>query len=140
MASLLRLVNFEVDAYGRTGSIDAGNRGDFLRQFNIDPWNVVKAVASKDGSGLSRALRWLCLFARSGVEIPVDVFEEFSFFAAAFQATLDDGLLFVEAALASSWLRSMGKEEIHTSSASWHRLLLREVLHCLQTSLRSADA
>ncbi|KAF5380960.1 hypothetical protein D9615_003973 [Tricholomella constricta] len=45
---------------------------------SIEPWRVVTRVATESKEGLTRSLQWLCLFARSGIEIPLTTFKAFS--------------------------------------------------------------
>ena len=51
------------------------------------------------------ACQWICLFARSGVEVPISTFMEFSQLASSFDISLLDGLELAMAGLSSAWLK-----------------------------------
>ncbi|KAJ7685226.1 hypothetical protein DFH06DRAFT_1157872 [Mycena polygramma] len=97
----------------------------------IDPWRVVKEVGFQSTDGFSRSLQWLCAFARSGVDVPVSIFEHFSSLATDFHASLPDSMLLVESLLASSWLKPTSRNEVQNIIASLHSRLLPHILECL---------
>lgn len=127
MPSLLRLFNRESEGGGRFStstdiSIDA--TGSAV----ADSWRVVMNVASADIEGWRRSLHWLCLFARSGVDIPVSTYMTFSSLGIKFNATLIDYVLLVDAALSSTWLKSMGRQELQVIVSALHSRLAPEIL------------
>jgi hypothetical protein len=143
MLSVLRLFNLEAEATGRSNSIvDAPPvvKQDAATSTSVDPWHVVRTVASEGKKNLNHALRWLCLFARSGVDIPVSIFLDFSSWAVRFNINLDDGLLLVTASFSAICMRSVGRQQLHTLFSSMHCLLAPQVVHCLQTGTRMEDA
>jgi hypothetical protein len=143
MLSVLRLYSLEAEATGRSSSIvDAppAIKQDGATTAAVDPWHVVLAAASKSKESLSHALRWLCLFARSGVDIPVPVFLDFSSWAVRFNIDLGDGLLLVTATFSAICMRSIGRQQLHTLFSSMHCLLAPQIVHCLQTGSGMEDA
>jgi hypothetical protein len=142
MASILRLFYLETDTGARFSSLidtslpNADNSG----YITTDPWRIVMAVASKSKEGLSRALQWLCLFARSGVDVPISTYMKFSSLAVRFDVSLDDGLLLVAAALSSTWLRSMGRQQLQSLFSALHVQLAPQIIHRLQTKTGLSDA
>ncbi|KAJ7235476.1 hypothetical protein B0H12DRAFT_1141671 [Mycena haematopus] len=97
----------------------------------IDPWRVVMDMGSQSHEGFSQSLQWLCTFARSGVDVPVSIFERFSTLATDFHASLSDSMLLVESLLASSWLKPTGRHQLQNIVASLHSRLLSHNLECL---------
>jgi hypothetical protein len=143
MSSILRLFDFGMDLPGRSASLSDATlqkQDELHSEMTVDPWRVVKDVASRSQEGLSQALQWLCLFARSGVDIPVSAFMEFSTLAVRFGISLDDGLVFVTAALSASWLRPAKKRPLQKLFSSLHHLLASQVIHCLQIGSQVSDA
>ncbi|KAJ7709877.1 hypothetical protein B0H17DRAFT_1029591 [Mycena rosella] len=98
---------------------------------SLDPWRVVIDAGSQSGHGFSRSLQWLCAFARSGVDVPVSIFERFASLATKFLASLTDSVLLVDALLASSWLKPTGRNQLQQVVASLHSRLLPHILECL---------
>lgn len=105
-----------------------------------DAWRPVMKIASADKEGWCRSLQWLCLFARSGVDIPVSTYLTFSSFAVKFGATLIECELLVEAALSSSWLKSMGHQHLQKMFSTLHSHLTPEVLVAIKDPQRLPDA
>ena len=116
----------------------ASNEGTGLKAF--DPSRIVANVASKSKEGLSRSLPWLCLFSRSGIDVPVSTFMEFSSLATLFEASLADSLLLVGAAVSAIWLKSMGRQQLLTIFPSLHSRLAPQVLFSLQTRKGFSEA
>ena len=98
-----------------------------------DPWLLILGWASKSREGLSRSLHCLCVFARSGVDIPISTFTEFSSLTTKLGVSLTDSLLLVGAAFSSTYLKSMGRQDLQTVLSSLHFRLASHVLHCLRT-------
>ncbi|KAJ7172444.1 hypothetical protein C8R46DRAFT_149097 [Mycena filopes] len=131
MQSLYRLFPRETDPSQRFSAAPDAALAVETGATVLDPWRVVTNVASQSAGGLSRSLQWLCAFARSGVDIPVSIFEHFSSLATDFQAPLSDAMLLVESLLAVSWLKPTGRSQLQTIIASLHSRLLPHVLQCL---------
>jgi hypothetical protein len=134
MVSLLRLFQRETESGNRSSSMIDGTLGptDNGRTMAVDPWRVVIDFASRSKEELRNSFRWLCLFATSGVDIPVATYLHFSSSAERFGICLTDTLWLVEAALRSTWLKSMGRQHLQAMFSSLHSHLASEVLHCLQ--------
>ncbi|KIJ69367.1 hypothetical protein HYDPIDRAFT_36436 [Hydnomerulius pinastri MD-312] len=119
MPSLQRLLNRDADSAARFSTyIDAtltnpGGGGLEL----ADPWGVVRRFTDR-ADGLTSGLMWLRLFARSGVEIDVPTFVQFGNIVRKHDAALAQGAIFVEALLTSTWLRSMGRQDLQPAVAS----------------------
>ncbi|KAJ7774854.1 hypothetical protein B0H16DRAFT_1508657 [Mycena metata] len=132
MQSLYRLFPRETDASQRfSAALDLTITTETGGAAVLDPWRVVMSVGSQSEGGFSQSLQWLCAFARSGVDIPVSIFERFSSLATDFQASLSDSTLLVESLLAVSWLKPTGRSELQNVLASLHSRLLPHVLQCL---------
>lgn len=135
MPSLLRLFPRETDPSQRFSAVDPSTTTEGVAITSIDPWRVVTEVASQSKDGFSRSLQWLCVFARSGVDVPVAIFELFSSLATDFQTSLSDSTLLVNALLASSWLKPTGRNQLQNILASLHSRLLSHILECLAAGL-----
>ncbi|KAG1827253.1 uncharacterized protein BJ212DRAFT_1256361 [Suillus subaureus] len=93
-----------------------------------DPWGMVRRAA-KD-NGLLDSLRWLRLFARSGVDIDVPIFAEYSKLSRKGLVTLKQASVFAEATLVSVWTRSMGRQDLQK--------LISTMIASLQPAIESA--
>jgi hypothetical protein len=141
MVSLQRLFQRETESGNRYSSMIDSTLGptDNGRTVAIDPWRVVMDFASRSKEDLTNSLQWLCLFATSGVDIPVSTYMLFSSSAKRFNTGLTDALWLVEAAMRSTWLKSMGRQQLQAMFSSLHSHLASEVLHCLQTKTGVQD-
>lgn len=142
MPSLYRLFNREADGGSRSNSsIDASlGPADAVGLAVVDSWRLVMKVASADKDSWSRSVQWLCVFARSGVDIPVPTFLAFSSLANKFQASLPECVLLVEAAFSSTWLKSMGRQELQTMFSALHSHLAPQILDCLRSKMNLWEA
>lgn len=98
----------------------------------IDPWKVLFQVASEDKEGLKAGLRWFCMFARSGVEIPVARFEQMLGLVQRFDSSWEDTKLLIDALFCATWLRSLGRQELQTTISNVHGLVYPQVLEYLK--------
>lgn len=133
MPSLHRLIPRETDASQRFSTVaaDPSSAAEGVAVTSIDAWRVVKQVGSQSKDGFSRSLQWLCAFARSGVDVPLSIFEHFSSLATNFQASLSESTLLVDALLAASWLKPTDRTQLQNILASLHSRLLAHILECL---------
>jgi hypothetical protein len=92
-------------------------------------------IGAQSQDGFSRSLQWLCTFTRSGVDVPVSIFERFSALATDFHASLSESMLLIESLLASSWLKATGRHQLQKIIASLHSRLLPHILECLATGV-----
>ena len=86
----------------------------------LDPWRAVINVASENYEGLKKSLGWITLFASSGVDIPVNTFLQLSAMLRDFKASFEDHLSLAKAALAATWLKSMGRQDLQRMIADFH--------------------
>lgn len=100
---------------------------------------MVMQVASTSKESWIRSLQWLCVFARSGVDIPVPIYITFSSLANKFDASLLECGLLVEAVLSSTWLKSMGRQELQTIFSTLHARLASQVLDHLKAKIHLPD-
>ncbi|KAF9227889.1 hypothetical protein BS17DRAFT_410421 [Gyrodon lividus] len=133
MPSLQRLLNRDTDGAARFSTyVDAtlaSPGGGGLE--TADPWGVTRRFTERP-DGLTSGLMWLRLFARSGVEIDVPTFAEFGNIARKRDTKLAQGAIFVEAMLTSTWLRSMGRQELQPVVAN----MLTFLASAVQTGLQ----
>ncbi|KAG6866936.1 hypothetical protein C0991_003852 [Blastosporella zonata] len=106
---------------------------------SVDPWKVVTRVAAEGKAGLGRALKWLCLLARSGVDIPMNIFKTFSAFFARDGVSLAESSLFAKAVMASTWLKPRGRQEIQALVSQLHEKLGLQIKNDLRSDRRSDD-
>ncbi|KAI0054105.1 hypothetical protein FA95DRAFT_1480391 [Auriscalpium vulgare] len=128
--ALQRLLNREGGINQRSSSMNLLNATavDSAGVLNMDPWNIVLRTASSSEEGLRKGLRWLSLFARSGVDIPVAMFQRFAALTGRFKLTLCDTVVLLEAAFSSTWLKSLGRQDLIATIGSLHLRLSGEVL------------
>jgi hypothetical protein len=142
MPSLYRLFNRESEGGNRFSNLFDSSLGpsDAVGMAVVDSWRLVMKVASTNKDGWSRSLQWLCLFARSGVDIPVPTYSAFSSLADKFEASLPECVLLVEAALSSTWLKSIGRQELQNMFSVLHSRLALQVLDCLRSKVHLSEA
>jgi hypothetical protein len=75
----------------------------------------------------------LCAFSRAGVDIPVSVFTLLSTQAVQFDASLEDTSFLVEAALSSTWLKSLGRQDLQAMLSDLHARFGPHIFHRLRT-------
>lgn len=108
---LPRLFNREVEGSARwTAAFDATIASfEHVAGPLLDPWRIVTNVASQDYDGLKKGLKWLGVFASSGVDIPISTFLQVSALLRDFDASFDIYIMLVEAVFISTWIRSLGR-------------------------------
>jgi hypothetical protein len=98
----------------------------------MDPWKILSQIASQTKEGLRAALRWFCIFARSGVEIPVSRFEQMLGLVRQFDSSWEDSKLLIDALFCATWLRSLGRQELQTTVSNIHVLVYLQVLEVIK--------
>lgn len=86
----------------------------------MDPWKILFQVASESREGLITGLRWFCIFARSGVEVPPSKFEQIFELVQQFDLSWKDSKLLIDALFYATWLRSLGRQELQTTISNIH--------------------
>lgn len=97
-----------------------------------DPWGMVRRAAKQNG--LLDSLRWLRLFARSGVDINVPVLAEYGELSRKGLVTMEEGSVFSGIALLSTWTRSMGRQDLQTSVSTMFASLEPAIQNALRSS------
>jgi len=133
---LIRLFNKDAEAVGR-GSVTLENPTlapmDVGGLAAIDPWRILFQVTSESKEGLKTGLQWFCVFARSGVEIPVPRFEQMLGLVQQFDSSWQDSKLLIEALFCATWLRSLGRQELQTTVSDIHVSVYPQVLEEFKT-------
>ena len=133
---LIRLFNKDAEAAGR-GSVTLENSTftsmDIGGLAAIDPWKILFQVASGSKEGLRAGLRWFCIFARSGVEIPVSRYEQMLELIQQSGSSREDFTLLIDALFCATWLRSLGRQELQTTVSSIHVSVYPRVLEDFKT-------
>ncbi|EGO21469.1 hypothetical protein SERLADRAFT_372111 [Serpula lacrymans var. lacrymans S7.9] len=135
LPSLQRLFNREAETTSRFSTIiDATlTSADTSSLYSIDPWRIVHKTALESREGFSRSLNWLRLFARSGVDITVPTFVEFASRARVHASSLADCSILVDAAFLSTWLRSMGRQELQSIFSPLHSYLSPPIMQQMKS-------
>ena len=139
MPYLLRLFNREnIESSSRFSSMVDASFGpaDAVGTAVADSWRMIMQVASSGKEGWSRSLKWLCLFARSGVDIPVATYKVFSSLASKHSVTMEESALIVEAIFTSTWLKSLGRQELQSILSGLHARLYSEILQCITSGVQ----
>ena len=110
--------------------------GDLSALADVNPLQVMLNIATASKSGYERGLQWLCLFAFSGVDIPVPIFLQFAALTSKFRAGMTDCSKLVDAAMYSSYLRALGRLDLQALVAALQVHLKAEILGYLQSSER----
>ena len=74
---------------------------------------------------------WLCLCVRSGVDISVQTFMQLASLALRFDTGLADCSLLIKAVMWSTWLRSVGRQELQSLVTEIHGHLAQQVISAL---------
>ncbi|KAG2034905.1 hypothetical protein BDR03DRAFT_900655 [Suillus americanus] len=98
-----------------------------------DPWGMVRRAAKENG--LLDSLRWLRLFARSGVDIDFPIFIEYSELSRRGLVTLKQASVFAEATLLSVWTRSMGRQDLQKLIS----IMIASLQPVIKSALRSSS-
>lgn len=97
-----------------------------------NPWKVITETAQESRSSLEKALCWLSLLSRSGIEVPLDIYKQFTSVLIATGSPLRESCSFIKAMLASLWLRSLGRQRLQPLLASFHLSLIPKIHKALQ--------
>ena len=133
---LIRLFNKDAEAAGRGSvtlesstftSMDVGGLA------TIEPWKILFQVASDSKEGYKAGLRWFCIFARSGVEIPVSRYEQMLGLIQQSDSSWEDFTLLIDALFCATWLRSLGRQELQTTVSNIHVSVYPRVLENFKT-------
>ncbi|KAL5490495.1 hypothetical protein ACEPAI_5328 [Sanghuangporus weigelae] len=94
----------------------------------LDPWRVVIDVAARDYDGLKKGLDWLCIFAASGVDVPVNTFLQLSALTRDLDAPFEDHLKLAEATFMAIWIKALGRQELHQMISDLHDRTAKHIL------------
>ncbi|THH16358.1 hypothetical protein EW146_g4274 [Bondarzewia mesenterica] len=140
LPALQRLFIYEGDLNGRSSvAIDPTTIvADSSALTGIDLWGVfMRLVTRKDG--LLRGLQCLCMFARSAVDIPFNVFQKSASLASNLKLSITDSTPLARAALSSAWLKSRGRQDLIGIIVSLHQRLAREIVASLINRISVAE-
>ncbi|KAK0197058.1 hypothetical protein F5146DRAFT_1099379 [Armillaria mellea] len=138
--SLSRLFARDVQESTSRASVFDSTTGQDTSDAAIDPWRRVISVSTENKAGLLRSLRWIYVFARSGVDVPVQTYFHFITLMEKFQTTVTESLLFVKTVMSSTWQRPTSRFEIQDMFAKLHTRLMPEVLQNLSGGRHIQDA
>ncbi|KAL0581716.1 hypothetical protein V5O48_000298 [Marasmius crinis-equi] len=114
-SSLNRILQSVSDASQRYSVLDGGATLSDVVSF--DPWDLVTSTAAKSSEGLQTVLRWLRMFALSGVTIPYTIFEKIaSFLGDSHEATSQ----FTHVLLLTAWQRPTNREQTQKLITNLH--------------------
>lgn len=97
----------------------------------VDPWNIAFRAAARGGDGLRQCLQRLSLFAYSSVEIPPSVFLQCATATNKYRCSARESLPLVQAVLASTWARSLGRQGLIAVITSLHLRLGPDIVTSL---------
>lgn len=97
-------------------------------------------ISFSSGDGYRQGLRWLCIFASSGVDIPASAFLQFAASAGRFHADLEDCAILAKAGLYAAWLRSIGRQDLQVMVGMLHEHLSSDIVSKIWSRDTSADA
>ena len=73
-------------------------------------------------------MRWFCIFARSGVDVPVSRFEQMLGLVQKSDSSWEDSILLIDALFCATWLRSLGRQELQATVSNTHVLVCPQIL------------
>ncbi|KAK0210802.1 hypothetical protein DFS33DRAFT_1251098 [Desarmillaria ectypa] len=138
--SLSRLFARDVQESTSRASVFDSTVGRDGSDATIDPWRRVISVSAENKAGLLRSLRWIYVFARSGVDVPIQTYFHFTTLMEKFQTTVTESLSFVKTVMSSTWQRPTSRFEIQDMFAKLHTRLMPEVLQTLSGGAHIKDA
>ena len=97
-----------------------------------DPWSIIMRAALSGRQSFQQALQWLAMMSSSGVDIPVAIFQQFAALAGRFDLDIMETLPLVSATFSSIWLRSLGRQDLHTVIGALHLRLADKVVEGLR--------
>lgn len=117
-----------------------GSVGDIASLTAINPLQKLLEISFSSEDGYRRGLRWLSIFASSGVDIPVSAFFQFAVAAERFHANLEDCLVLTKAGLFAAWLRAIGRQDLQVMVGILHDHISMDVVskHWLRESSEDA--
>ena len=114
--------------------------GDAASLANVNPMQNLMEISFGSADGYRQGLRWLCIFASSGVDIPVSVFFQFAASASRYDADLADCMILVQAGLYPAWLRSIGRQDLQAMVGMLHEHLSSDIVSKIWAKETVADA
>lgn len=96
-------------------------------------------TATSSRKGFRDTVHWLCLCVRSGVDISVPTFMQLASLAVRFNADLTECSLLIRAVMWSTWLRSVGRQELQTMVMKIHAHLAEVTVRALRMREHMSD-
>ncbi|KAF9264659.1 hypothetical protein L218DRAFT_195329 [Marasmius fiardii PR-910] len=100
----------------------------------FEPWGLVAKTASESGGGLQISLKWLRVFALSGISIPYRTLEQIMDLVGQSE---DAALDFTHVLLLNTWQRSSDRERIQKLVATLHLRMHAFVMKSLEQGERT---
>lgn len=136
MPILQRLFNIENDSAARFSTyVDATLTNFDEKGLKMaDLWGAVWRFTERTG-GFTSGLMWLRLFARSGVDIDTSTITKYSSIIFSRNPSLDQASIFMDAVLITTWLRSVGRQDLQPVVGK----TMRFFRHAVESSLQSLN-
>ncbi|KAL0071388.1 hypothetical protein AAF712_001245 [Marasmius tenuissimus] len=134
-SSLTRVFQSEADASQRYSVLD--NTTAIPDGLSFNPWDLVASTASGSGEGLRTALRWLRIFALSGVTVPFDTLDSISSLVANSSEAASQ---FTHVLLLATWQRPTNREQTQKLVASLHLGIHRLLIENLHADKQDAQS
>ncbi|KAI6150742.1 hypothetical protein BKA82DRAFT_122595 [Pisolithus tinctorius] len=136
MPMLQRLLNRDNDSAARFSTyVDATLTNSDEKGLKMaDLWGAVWQFTRRT-DGLTSGLMWLRLFARSGVEVDTLTITKYSNIIFSRSPSLAQGSIFMDAVLITTWLRSVGRQDLQPVVGK----MMRFFRPAVETSLQSSD-
>ena len=100
---------------------------------------VLVETATSSREGFRDTVHWLCLCVRSGVDISVPTFMQLASLAVRFNADLAECSLLIRAVMWSTWLRSVGRQELQSMVTKLHAHLAEVTVRALRMREHMSD-
>ena len=104
-----------------------------------DPWRIVVGVASSNDTNLRKATSWVSIFASSGVDIPITVFQRFSELLDTFNSPFKDVITLAESIFKTTWIKSIGRLELHALLSDLHVRCASHIMAAEQSRMSNDD-
>ncbi|KAF5315600.1 hypothetical protein D9611_004713 [Ephemerocybe angulata] len=97
-----------------------------------DPFSTLTQVAQQSSGSLTQALDWLGMIARSGIDIPINVFNQFTTLVTGPNAILGQAHSLVHIITLCLWLRSIGRQFLQTLLGRIHTAIGPQIVSALK--------
>lgn len=107
---------------------------------DTDPWRVIVDIGRESLSGLEKALRWLSLLSRSGIDVPLKIYNQLITTLGSAESSLKNSCSFIKSVFASLWLRPLGRQQYQRMLTEFYRSIVPGIHEAFRKSSSQQNA